>query len=312
MPIIKPTGIRQVLYYLVKPFIPRFIQRKVRRSLSLTKRSASEAYWPIDPSAVQKPPHWSGWPSDRKFCFVLTHDVESIHGQRKCAELAAIEEEYGFRSGYGFVGRSYPDNPSLRSLLQKKGFEVYLHGIHHNGFMYASKLLFNLYAREINRIMKDWNIEGFRSPSMHRNLDWISELNMKYDASTFDTDPFEPLGEGLKTIFPLWVKNTYNSEGYVELPYTLPQDFTLFAILQEKSIAIWKQKIDWLAQEGGLILVITHPDYMVFNGDKCNSEQYPVDYYKELLEYVKTKYSGQYWHALPREVAHFWKQRYGL
>jgi len=25
---------------------------------------------------------------------------------------------------------------------------------------------------------------------MHHNLEWIGELNVKYDLSTFDTDPF--------------------------------------------------------------------------------------------------------------------------
>ena len=29
-------------------------------------------------------------------------------------------------------------------------------------------------------------------------------------------------------------------------------------------------------------------------------------YYEEFLEYIKSKYEGQYWHALPRDVARFW------
>ena len=36
-------------------------------------------------------------------------------------------------------------------------------------------------------------------------------------------------------------------------------------------------------------------------------EEYPVDYYREFLEYVKEKYEGRYWHVLPREMARFWK-----
>jgi len=35
-------------------------------------------------------------------------------------------------------------------------------------------------------------VSGFSLPSMHHNLEWIGELDIEYDASTFDTDPFEP------------------------------------------------------------------------------------------------------------------------
>ena len=36
-------------------------------------------------------------------------------------------------------------------------------------------------------------------------------------------------------------------------------------------------------------------------------EEYPVESYKEFLEYVREKYEGRYWHVLPREMARFWK-----
>ena len=36
-------------------------------------------------------------------------------------------------------------------------------------------------------------------------------------------------------------------------------------------------------------------------------EEYPADYYREFLEYVKEKYKGQYWHVLTRDMARFWK-----
>ena len=80
---------------------------------------------------------------------------------------------------------------------------------------------------------------------MLRNLDWIHDLNIEYDLSTFDTDPFEPQPEGTGTIFPFMVKNSVNGATYVELPYTLPQDSSLFVIMREKTIDIWKKKLDY-------------------------------------------------------------------
>ena len=99
---------------------------------------------------------------------------------------------------------------------------------------------------------------------------------------------------------------TINSSrsGYVELPYTLPQDFTLFVLLQENTAGIWQRKLDWIAEHGGMALFITHPDYMAFSDKRSNTAgEYPVELYKQFLEYVRARYSGQYWQALPREVA---------
>ena len=96
---------------------------------------------------------------------------------------------------------------------------------------------------------------------------------------------------------------TSSSEGYVELPYTLPQDSTLFLVLGETTPEIWMRKLDWIAEHGGMALVDTHPDYMSFNGSRQTATKYPVTLYREFLTYVKTRYAGEYWHALPKEVA---------
>ena len=118
---------------------------------------------------------------------------------------------------------------------------------------------------------------------------------MEYDTSTFDTDPFEPEPDGTGTIFPFWVPGP-NGSGYVELPYTLVQDFTLFSVLREQNIDIWKRKLDWIAERGGMVLLNTHPDYMCFGGKPARDE-FPVSYYEELLRYVREKYEGSYWAA---------------
>jgi hypothetical protein len=49
---------------------------------------------------------------------------------------------------------------------------------------------------------------------------------------------------------------------------------------------------------------------MNFNHKKLEVEEYSAKFFREFLEYVKKKYAGQYWHALPREMARFWKSKY--
>ena len=134
-------------------------------------------------------------------------------------------------------------------------------------------------------------------------------LNIDYSTSTFDTDPFEPQPEGIGTIFPFFVQKDHNHKGYVELPYTLPQDHLLYIILKEKNIDIWKKKLDWIVDKGGMALLNSHPDYMNFGDTKMQKEEYPVRLYMEFMEYIKNKYKDQYWQALPKEVADFWKEK---
>jgi hypothetical protein len=144
---------------------------------------------------------------------------------------------------------------------------------------------------------------------MQHNLDWINDLDIEYDASTFDTDPFEPQPDGVVTIFPFLVRRYSTQRGYIELPYTLPQDFTLFVLMKQKDIDIWKRKLDWIVQHGGMALLNTHPDYMSFDGRKMTIDNYPADYYAEFLEHIKNRYEGIYWQVLPRDMGRFFRHR---
>lgn len=294
------------IYYQLRPIIPRRIQILLRRKMILSKRSKCKDIWPIDKNAGKPPEGWNGWPENKRFALVLTHDVETAKGQEDCHKLMKVEEEHGFRSSFGFVPKRYDVAPALRENMSSRGFEVVVHGLFHDGKLYKSKKVFQERAIKINQYIKEWNAVGFRSPSMHNNLKWIHELNIKYDSSTFDTDPFEPDCKGMGTIFPFLVTENLTGQGYVELPYTLPQDFTLFVLMKEKSIDIWKKKLDWIAEKGGMVLLTTHPDYMNFGNGIRSMEEYPVKYYTEILEYIKERYEGQYWHVLPKDMAHFW------
>ena len=94
---------------------------------------------------------------------------------------------------------------------------------------------------------------------MHHNLEWLHELNIAYDLSTFDTDPFEPQADGVATIFPFWVAHNGHDSRYLEMPYTLVQDFTLFILMKENCTRLWQTKLDWIVERGGMALLNTHP-----------------------------------------------------
>ena len=328
--------LRNRIYYRLKPFIPQSVRTALRQRVASRLRHSISDVWPILPGSERPPEGWPGWPDGKKFAFILTHDVESGIGLRKCRDLMLLENDFGFRSSFNFIPEAdYTVSSELRDELTQRGFEIGIHDLRHDGRLFASRREFSRRATRINGYLKEWGAVGFRSGFMLHNLDWLHELNIQYDASTFDTDPFEPQPEGRHTIFPFWVpapvaadnrrrttddggsirhskfeirNSAGTAGGYIELPYTLPQDFTLFLLLQERSADLWKRKIDWLAENGGMILLDTHPDYMRLKGGKGN-HSYPIALYEEVLAYVQSNYAGQSWHALPREVASFVRQK---
>src|ERR1035441_289422 len=185
-----------------------------------------------------------------------------------------METSLGFRSSFNFIPQGeYSTTAAFRQGLVDNGFEVAVHDLYHNGKLFLSKSEFSRNAPHINRHLKEWGAKGFRSGFMLHNLEWLHELDIEYDMSTFDTDPFEPQPQGRNTIFPFWVPRPGESRkqkvesrnpqeagslafslqpsalprtGYVEMPYTLPQDSTLFLLLGERQPDIWFQKLDWI------------------------------------------------------------------
>jgi glycosyltransferase involved in cell wall biosynthesis len=293
------------IYYFFKPALPRWLRYALRRRLARRVRRSHAATWPIKPGTQTPPANWPGWPEGKKFAFVLTHDVEEQRGLERCRDLMRLEESHGFRSSFNFIPEGeYQVAPELRAEMAQRGFEVGIHDLKHDGTLFRGRSEFRRQAERINHYVREWGVSGFRAGFMFHNLDWQRDLKVQYDTSTFDHDPFEPQPDGTNTIFPFWVAgDDQETHGYIELPYTLVQDSTLFLLLQERNIEVWKRKLDWVAEHGGMVLMNTHPDYMAFNRGELAWNEFPAAYYGELLDYVRTKHAGQYWAALPREVA---------
>jgi peptidoglycan/xylan/chitin deacetylase (PgdA/CDA1 family) len=294
-------------YYRVKRAIPRPVQISLRRAFAVARRHFSGIQWPIDATAGARPHAFGGWPDGRKFALVLRHDVESQLGVSNALRLAALERARALRSAFYFVPEEYGDTRSVRSDLAREGFEIGVHGLTHDGLLYSSHQEFSRCAGLINGYLLEWEAMGFASPSSHHDFTWLHELGIEYDTSSFDTDPFEPQPDGVRTVFPLMQWDSARTHSYVELPYTLPQDFTLYVILQQTDISTWTRKLDWIAERGGMALINTHPDYMRFPGAARRPGTYDITLYEKFLDYVLERYGGEFWHALPRDIARYWR-----
>ncbi len=88
----------------------------------------------------------------------------------------------------------------------------------------------------------------------------------------------------------------------LELPLTTAQDYSLFHILNDYSIDLWKQQLALLKKRNGLMSFIAHPDYLV--------ERRARHVYESLLDHLRqTKEREGIWAALPGDVDLWWRAR---
>ncbi len=238
----------------------------------------------------------------------LTHDVEGEYGLSRCLEVAEMEEERGFRSTFAFVPKRYSTPEWLRHTLTERGFSIMVHDLFHDGKLFLSRRLFDQRRQAINDVLERWGTRGFVSASALHNLAWMCELDIDYSVSSYDSDPFEPQGCGLGRIFPFWVgSKNGNGRGFVEIPYTMPQDFTLYVLMRERSDAVWREKLDWIAEKGGMAVIKIHPDYMFFQDPDKREDRYAASIYADFLDYVRSRYRDDVWVAHPSDIANHWR-----
>jgi hypothetical protein len=297
------------VYYAAKPLLPRSVQLGLRRRYAVLQARRPFPAWPVEDVLVrlrdrelrarmaaegtERLPLVGLWPDGHRFAWVITHDVEGPEGIARIPEVLEIERSHGVVSSWNFCGDWYDIPDGTFGMVRAAGGEVGLHGIRHDGRLFATRAAFEEDLPRIRRCMAAWGADGFRSPATHRNADWMPELGCLYDSSFPDTDPFEPQAGGCCSILPYFLGDV------VELPITLVQDHTLWEILRHDDVGVWTGKASWLAARHGLVNAIVHPDYL----DRPER----VAMYEDLLTFLRGQPLG--WHALPREVAAWWRER---
>jgi hypothetical protein len=295
-------------YYLVRPALPRWMQLRLRRVFTRVQAKSSFPDWPNEDSlhtlyawlfsllaelAGEPVPFIDPWPYDKSWALVLTHDVETDSGCRNLDLLRAPERQLGYRSSWNFVPLRYTVADETIRALQAEGCEVGVHGLRHDGRDLGSRRLLAKRLPRMREYADRWQAAGFRAPATQRRWEWMPRLGFDYDSSYSDTDPYEPQPGGCCSYLP------YFNEDLVELPITLPQDHTLFSILQRSDAEVWIQKAEFLRERGGMVLILTHPDYA---GDPRVTTGY-----RSLLGRFCD--DDSVWRALPREAAAWWRQR---
>lgn len=301
------------LYYLARPGLPVSVRKHLQRLYFLGWDRIPFPKWPVDQTVedvyeellvlsmkccgVQRIPFIWFWPDGARSCTIMTHDVETAAGWDNCLRLVDLDDSFGIKSSFQIVPENrYSTSETVLEKIRMQGCEVNVHDLNHDGRLMSHREEFLRRAERINRYVRQFDALGFRSGALYRNPDWYDALNVSYDMSIPNVAHLDPQRGGCCTVFPFFIGNI------LEVPLTTTQDYSLFYILGDYSIALWKRQIALIRAKHGLISCLIHPDYIM--------DETPERVYIELLKYLcELRSQNETWIALPREVVAWWKTR---
>ena len=178
---------------------------------------------------------------------------------------------------------------NLIDTIRNRGFEVGVQDLNHDGRLFDNKEQFVRRAAIVNRYAKEYEAKGFRAAVLYRRPDWYDSFDFSFDMSMPNVAHLDPQRGGCCTVMPYFIGRI------LEIPVTTTQDYTLFHILNQRSIDLWKTQIDLILKKNGLASFIVHPDYII--------EQETRSIYKQLLSHLtELRSRSDVWFALPGEI----------
>ena len=313
VPALLSSELARRAYYCFRPMLNDSLRQSLQRLFFRDWRELLFPKWPVDTSVEQilerllllsmrawkldSIPFIWFWPDGAHSSAIVTHDVETTAGISCLPRLMDIDDEFGIKASYQLVPEQrYQFSKTLIDAIRERQCEVNVHGLNHDGNLFRDRATFLKQAKRINRYLRDFGAEGFRSACMYRNMDWYEELNISYDMSVPNVAHLEPQRGGCCTVFPYFIGRI------LELPLTTVQDYSLFHILKDYSIELWKKQIELISGRNGLISFIVHPDYIF--AEKA------LSVYKTLLAYlVELRSDKRMWIARPGDVNRWWRER---
>jgi len=301
------------LYYLLRPIMPVDVRKHLQRLALRGWDRIPFPQWPVDRSVdrlcewllalameaegtTEVPIVWF-WPEGYSSCASITHDVETSAGRDFCAQLMDLNDSHGIKTSFQVVPEErYEVPPAFLDSIRKRGFEVNIHDLNHDGDLFRTREQFLERVSKINRYGKEFAARGFRSAVLYRRLEWMNELDFAYDMSVPNVAHLDPQRGGCCTVMPYFMGDL------VEIPVTTTQDYSLFHILCEYSTRLWEEQLATITQAHGMATFIVHPDYVI--------EHRARQTYEQLLRYLADlRTNHNLWIARPGEISDWWRAR---
>jgi hypothetical protein len=307
------NGLVASIYYAVRPLLPVAVRRHLQRAYLRDWKKITFPSWPVDHTVdsilrgsmqlllraqrLESIPFIWFWPDGRSSGAIMTHDVETVLGRDFCESLMDVNESFGIEASFQVVPeeRYEVSEPYIES-IRRRGFEVNVQDLNHDGRLYNNRDEFARRAKKINEYGRQFRATGFRSAVLYRRQEWYSDLDFSYDMSVPSSGHLEPQRGGCCTVMPYFVGKM------LELPVTTIQDYSLFNYLRQFSIDLWKQQAELILEQNGLMSFIVHPDYVTKPREN--------GIYRELLAHLAAlREEKNVWIAAPGEVDRWWRQR---
>lgn len=300
-------------YYFVRPVLPVKLRKHLQKIRLSDWKEFAFPRWPVDRTVdntlgdlllmslkaqkVSEIPFIWFWPRGASSCAILTHDVEATAGRDFTSSLMDIDDAFGVKASFQIVPELRYEVPtSYLEEIRRRGFEVNVQDLNHDGRLFRDRQEFLSRVEKINSYGREFQAVGFRSAVLYRRQEWYDALQFSYDMSVPNVAHLDPQRGGCCTVMPYFVGNM------VELPVTMTQDYSLFHILDDHSIDLWKEQMQLVMAKHGLMNFIVHPDYII---DKPERR-----IYEKLLKYlVRLSADKNTWMPLPRDAADWWRQR---
>jgi len=301
------------IYYWLRPLTDRSLRKSIQKLRAANWQKRKFPQWPVDTTvenicerllllslqanSVDRVPFIWFWPDGARGCISMTHDVETITGRNFCARLLDIDDSFGIKASYQIVpeGR-YPVTQEFLTQLRHRGNEVCLQDLNHDGRLFDERKEFQRRVALINRYGREHGAKGFRSAVLYRNPEWYEDLDFSFDMSMPNVASLDPQRGGCCTVMPYFIGDI------LELPLTTIQDYSLFHVLNEHSIELWRIQLEMILARNGMASFIVHPDYIL------ESDTQAV--YKDLLAMlVEMGKREALWFALPSEIDSWWRAR---
>jgi len=301
-------------YYSARPWLSASLRRRLQRLALRRWQGNIFPEWPVDRSVdrllekllalsmdarrLNKIPFIWFWPKGYSSCAVMTHDVETKTGLDFCPALMEIDVSYGFTASYQLVPEGeYRISASTVQAMRSAGCELNIHDLNHDGQLFRDRKEFLTRATRINEHGASNSAKGFRSGALYRNSDWYGALSQfSYDMSIPNVAHLDPQKGGCCTVMPFFIGDM------LELPLTTAQDYSLFHILRDYSIDLWRQQVSLIMDNHGFISFNIHPDYVI--------EPRARGVYISLLQYLSQQRNDRkLWIALPSEADAWWRER---
>jgi len=308
-----PHPLFSKLYYSVRPFLSTSLRIQFQRIYFGSREKATFPAWPLDLTVerlletvlllgmksrgIDTVPFIWFWPDGASSAAILTHDVETAEGRDFCPRLMDMDESFGFRSSFQIVPEErYPVPAAFLTEIRDRGHEINVQDLNHDGHLFRDRRQFQSRIKAINEYGRAWGAKGFRSAILYRNINWFDALEFDYDMSVPNVGHLDPQRGGCCTAFPYFIGNM------LELPVTATQDYSLFHILREHRIDLWKAQAGLVMEKHGMLSYITHPDYLL--------DSRVQSMYRDLLAFLAERESDcKMWIALPNQVNEWWRQR---